>query len=193
MDCRGRDCRAHARAARGTAIAILTDKEFIKAGVQALNPLVPVIDMRVFGADEEHTARAFASDLPLRKPAQKGKGLYIMEESDDQVLGFVLDGYMDDDEMEVISHEVLRRIEQGGEFRALARIVSFRGFDPGILTDGSFFKMKFGAIKDMKKYAIVTDEKWLKPLLGFGSMVSGIEIKLFALAEEQAAWAWVRS
>lgn len=174
-------------------IAILSDKEFVAATVSAVNPLVPMIDMRVFGAGEEQAARDFAADLPPAKPAGKGKGLYLLEDSSDQVLAFAVDGYMDDDEMEVISKEVLRRIETGGEFRALARIKSFGGFDPEILTEGSFFKMKFGAVKEMKKYAIVTDEKWLKPLISFGGMVSGIDMKLFALADEQAAWDWVRA
>jgi hypothetical protein len=53
--------------------------------------------------------------------------------------------------------------------------------------------VEFGAIKDVKKYAIVSDEVWLKPLIGFGAAVSGIEMKLFALADEPAAWDWVRS
>jgi hypothetical protein len=53
--------------------------------------------------------------------------------------------------------------------------------------------MKFGAIKGLTKYAIVTDEGWLKPLLGFAGSISGIEMKLFPLAEEQAAWDWVKA
>lgn len=172
-------------------VAILSGKEFIGATVRAVNPLVPMIDMKAFGPEEMEAAKAFASELPPKKP--KGKGIYMLDSSTPEVMAMELDGYMDDDEMEAISKEVLSRLDSGREFRALIKVKSFRGFDPGILTEGSFFKMKFGAMKDMKKYAIVTDEGWLKPLIGFAGSISGIEMKLFPLAEEQAAWDWVRA
>lgn len=172
-------------------IAVISDKEFIGALVRAVNPLVPMIDMRAFAPGDTQAAQAFASDLPPKKP--KGKGIYIMDSSTPDVLAMELDGYMDDDEMEIISKEVLRRLDSGTDLKALIKIKSFRGFDPGIFTEKSFFKMKFGAMKDMTKYAIVSDEGWLKPLLGFAGSISGIEMKLFPLAEEQAAWDWVRA
>ncbi|WP_342071161.1 STAS/SEC14 domain-containing protein [Yoonia algicola] len=171
-------------------VAVLSDKEFIGATIRAVNPLVPMIDMKAFGPAEMDAAKAFASDLPPKTP--KGKGITMLDSSTPEVMAMELDGYMTDDEMEAISKEVLSRLESGGEFSALIKVKSFRGFDPGILTEGSFFKMKFGAMKDMKKYAIVTDEGWLKPLLGFARSISGIDMKLFPLADEQAAWSWVR-
>ena len=171
-------------------IAFVSDKEFIGTLVRATNPLIPMIDMQTFGPGDMQAAQDFASDLPPKKP--KGKGISIMDRSSPEVMAIELDGYMDDDEMEAISHEVLERLESSTDFRLLFKITSFRGFDPGILTEGSFFKMKVDAIKKTKKYAVVTDEAWLKPLLGFARSISGIEIKLFPLAEEQAAWAWVK-
>lgn len=171
--------------------ALVSDKEFVGAAAQALNPLVPMIDIRVFTPGDMQAAMDFASDLPPKKP--QGKGIYITDQSSPEVLAMELDGYMDDDEIEAISKEVLSRIESGDEFRALIKVKSFGGFDPGILTEGSFFKMKFGAMKELKKYAIVTDEGWLKPLLGFAGSISGIEMKLFPIAQEKAAWAWVKS
>ncbi|MFX0543982.1 STAS/SEC14 domain-containing protein [Roseovarius sp. S1116L3] len=172
-------------------VAVVSDKEFIGALVQAVNPLVPMIDMQSFGPGDTQAAQDFASDLPPKKP--KGKGIYLMEESSPEVMAIELDGYMDDDEMEAISKEVLERLESSTDFRALIKITSFRGFDPGIMTDKSFFKMKIGAIKDMKKYAIVTDEGWLKPLVGFAGSISGIDMKVFPMAEERAAWDWVKA
>ncbi|QIE44059.1 STAS/SEC14 domain-containing protein [Pseudohalocynthiibacter aestuariivivens] len=171
--------------------AVVSDKEFIAAAAHALNPLVPVIDIRVFRANDIQAAKEFATDLPPKKP--KGKGIYMMDKSTPEVMAFEIDGYMDDDEMETVSKDVLARLESDKEFSALVKIKSFGGFDPGILTQGSFYQMKFGSIKNLKKYAIVTDETWMKPLLGFAGSVSGVEMKRFSLAEEQAAWDWVRS
>lgn len=171
--------------------AIVSDKEFMAALVQAVNPLLPMIDMQVFGPADMAAARAFAADLPERQP--RGKGIRRIDASDAAVMAYEIDGYMEDDDLEAIAKDVIARVERGDALRVLIRIVSFRGFDPAILTEGSFYRMKFGAIRNMKKYAIVSDEKWMKPLLGFAGSVTGIDIRQFPLAEEEAAWAWVRS
>ncbi len=171
--------------------AFVTDKEFVGAAVAALNPLVPMIEMKVFAPGEKQAAIAFAADLPPKKP--QAKGARLIESPSPDVLAFEIDGYIDDDEMKAITKEVNSRLERGDKFSALARIKSFRGFDPAILTEGSFFRMKFGGAKAMKKYAIVSDESWLKPLIGFARTVTGIDIRHFPLAEEQAAWDWVKA
>ncbi|WP_417807214.1 STAS/SEC14 domain-containing protein [Thioclava sp.] len=169
--------------------AVVSDKAFIGALVKAVNPLIPMIDMRIFGPDEMDAALKFASDLPDRKP--KGKGAHVIESSDKNVFAFEIDGYVADDEMHAISAEINARIERGETFNALARIKSFGGLDPKILTDGSFFKMKLGSIEALKKYALVSDEQWLKPLIGFANKITGIEMRHFPLADEAAARAWL--
>lgn len=169
--------------------AVVTDKEFVSALFEAMNPLVPMIDLRVFGPKDLDAARKFAADLPAKKP--KGKGARIIDAPDARVFAFEIDGYIDDDEMDVISKEINTRIERGEKLRLLGRIKSFGGFDPEILTEGSFYKMKVGSLKAVEKYALVSDEGWLKPLIGFAKTVSGIEMRHFPLSEEKAAMDWV--
>lgn len=169
--------------------AIITDKEFIGAAVEAVNPLIPMIDMRVFAPDQRQAAIAFASDLPEKKP--QGRGARLIASPSPKVVAFEIDGYVDDEEMLVISKELNSRIDRGETFNALGRLVSFRGLDPKILTEGSFFKMKFGSLKALGKYALVSDETWIKPLIGFAKSATGIDMRHFTLSEEQAAWDWV--
>ncbi|MGV8988947.1 MAG: STAS/SEC14 domain-containing protein [Cypionkella sp.] len=172
-------------------VAVITDKEFIRAAVTAANPLVPMIDMRVFAPDQKSEAISFSADLPPKKP--KGNGAHLIDTAIPGVLAFEVDGYIDDDEIGAITAAVEARIARGDSFNALARIKSFRGFDPAILTDGSFFKMKLGAGKSLVKYAIVSDESWMTPMIGFARTVTGIDIRHFPLADEQTAWGWVNA
>ncbi len=171
--------------------AVVSDKEFIAAAVRAMNPLLPMIEMRSFKSDEMQAARKFAADLPPKK--RQGKGIRMMDQSSPEVMGFEIEGYIEADALLAISNDVLRHLEKDEEFRALVKIKSFRGFDPHILTEGSFLKMKLGAMKKTKKYAVVTDEVWVKPLIGIAGSFLGIEARRFPLAQEQAAWDWVRS
>lgn len=172
-------------------LAIISDKEFVGALAGAVNPLVPMVEVKVFSPVDREKAFAFASELPSKKPT--GKGARLIDSPSADVVAFEIDGYIDDDEMEAISTEINTRINRGTTFSALARFKSFGGFDPEILTEGSFFKMKVRGIKSLKKYAVITDESWLKAMIGFAGTVTGIDIRHFPLAEEQAAWEWVKA
>lgn len=171
--------------------AVLTDKQFVGVLFSAINPLIPVTDIRVFGPDEMQAARRFAGTFP--RQTATGRGARLIDSPDPGVLAFEIDGYIDDDQMEPITAAVNARIERGESFSALARIKAFGGFDPDILTEASFFKMKFGALGALKKYALVSDERWLGPLVGFARGMTGIEMRLFPLVEEQAAWDWLKA
>jgi hypothetical protein len=106
-------------------VAIVSDKEFISALVAAVNPLVPMIDMRAFAPTEMDAAHKFASALPSHKP--KGKGARLIASPDGKTLGFEIDGYVDDDEMEAITDEINARIARDERFNVLAKIKSFNG------------------------------------------------------------------
>lgn len=52
--------------------------------------------------------------------------------------------------------------------------------------------MKWDAIRAMHRYAIVTDQAWVRPFVGMSRLFSQVEIRIFPLDQEDAAWAWVR-
>ena len=172
-------------------IAILTDKQWIRTAERVMDPIVPMTKMECFDPADRDAARAFAQDL-TEPETQKGKGLRMIESQVDGVLAFELDGYMTEPQAETVAAVFRMKIDAGGPFDALARIKSFGGFDPQVLFQKDFLQMKAGAAKHLRRYAVVTDERWINPMLGIARAVTDIEIEVFPEAREDAAWNWLR-
>ncbi|MEL7213832.1 MAG: STAS/SEC14 domain-containing protein [Pseudomonadota bacterium] len=172
-------------------IAILTDKQWIRTAERLVDPILPMTKMECFDPADRDAARAFAQDLT--EPATpKGKGLHMIDSEIEGVLAFELDGYMSDAQADEVAAAFRAKIEAGAPFDAFARIKRFGGFDPQVLVQKDFIQMKMGAAKQLRRYAIVTDERWIKPMVGIARAVTGIEIEVFTEANEPAAWQWLR-
>lgn len=171
-------------------VAMITGNRTWAGMVRYLNPIIPKMETRVFMPSEVKDAEDWARDLP--EPKHRKPGLSVIETDHPDVLGFELDGYMDDDDMDIIVRPFRDRINEGGQFNALARLKHFAGFDPEILFDRALLGMKWDAIRALHRYAIVTDHQWVRPFAGMARLVSKVDVKIFPLAEEQAAWDWVK-
>ncbi|EAQ03436.1 hypothetical protein OB2597_02412 [Pseudooceanicola batsensis HTCC2597] len=169
--------------------AVVTGNRTLAGAVRYLNPVVPRIEMRSFLPGEAAEAEAWARDLPA---AARRPGLTRIDSGHADVLAFELDGYMDEEDVEVILRPFRERIDRGGKFNALARLKHFAGFDPEIVFDRALLGMKWDAIRTLHRYAIVTDQAWVRPFAGFARMVGDVDVKIFPMAEEEAAWDWVR-
>jgi len=176
--------------------AVITDSRVMAGMIRYTSPLIPRMDMRAFAPDEAAAAEAWARALPPPKAKKVDKpdlpGLTMLESGSPDVLAFEVEGYIDDDHIDRIVAPFRARLEKGGKFNALARIKQFAGFDPEILFDKSLLGMKWDAVKALHRYAVVTDSGWVGPFAGFARMVSSVDVKIFPVAEEEAAWAWVR-
>ncbi len=61
-----------------------------------------------------------------------------------------------------------------------------------ISTIDDLFKMKINALNVIEKYAVLTDENWLKKAVTFGNFITpNIPVKSFALNERAAAITWL--
>ena len=172
-------------------IAILTDKQWIRTAERIMDPILPMTKMECFDRDDREAARAFAQDLSTPEKS-KGQGLHMIESQIDGVLAFELDGYMTEPQAETVAAVFRMKIEAGETFDAFARIKHFGGFDPQVLVQKDFLQMKMGAARHLRRYAVVTDERWINPMLGIARAVTDIEIEVFPEAREEAAWDWLR-
>lgn len=170
--------------------AVVTGNRTLAGLLRYLNPIIPRMELRSFTPDEITEAATWAADLPETAPHRPG--LSMIDSGHPDVLAFELDGYMDDDDIEIITRPFRDRIDRGGKFNALARLKHFAGFDPEILFDRALLGMKSDAIRALHRYAIVTDQTWVRPFASLAHLVSHVEVKIFPLSEEQAAWDWVR-
>ena len=170
--------------------ALVTGNRTLGGLVRYLNPIIPRMEMRSFAPDEITAAAEWAGDLPETKPQKPG--LSMIDSGHPDVLAFELDGYMDDDDLDIVVAPFRERIDKGGKFNALARMKHFAGFDPEILFDRALLGMKWDAIRALHRYAVVTDHQWVRPFVGLSRLVSNVDIRIFPLSQEQAAWDWVK-
>lgn len=174
-------------------VAIITGLRFIAGSVKYFNPVIPRMDVRAFDPAERQEAETWAADLP---PDRKRPGLSLLDSGDADVLAFELDGYIDDDHLDDLVRPFQAKIDacqaSGTTFNALVRLKNFTGFDPEILFDKGLLGMKWGAVRHMGRYAIVTDTNWVKPFAAIAQAVTPADVRLFPMAEEDKAWDWVR-
>lgn len=59
---------------------------------------------------------------------------------------------------------------------------------------GLAYGMKFDAKRwsQFRKFAVVTDLKWLEAVTELGKFLPGLEARHFSSGEEEAAWAWIK-
>lgn len=171
--------------------ALVTGNRTLAGAIRYLNPIVPRMEMRSFAPEEMTQAATWARDLP--ESTAKKPGLSVIDSGHPDVLAFELDGYMSEEDMEIIIRPFRDRIDRGGKFNALARLKHFAGFDPEILFDRALLGMKWDAMRALHRYAIVTDHQWVRPFAGLAGMVSSVDVKIFPLAQEAEAWDWVRT
>lgn len=189
----GREAAGLPQLHRFPRIAILTDKQWIRTAERLMDPILPMTEIACFDPGDHDAARAFARDFPTEEtPKPKGKGLHLIESEIDGVIAFELDGYMTDEQAEAISTAFRAKIDAKEPFDAFVRIKRFAGFDPHVLVQRDFLQMKMGAAKLLRRYAIVTDERWVGPMVGIARAVTNIEIEVFPEAKEAAAWDWLR-
>jgi SpoIIAA-like len=66
---------------------------------------------------------------------------------------------------------------------------AFEGYDPTAMWDDTFFGLKH--IKDFEKIAVVTDDSLYAGAIRLFAPMMSCEVKVFALADRDAAKAWI--
>jgi hypothetical protein len=173
-------------------MAVVSNKQFVKAIMTFFDPLVPMTDIKVFGPNEYDKALAFASDLPAPKPVGK-PSTRIIETGDPKLINYEIDGRLTMDDIERVVQPLQKAFEKDEKIDLLVRMKNYAGFDPSILIQPSVIAVKLSSIRYLRRYAIVGTEDWLKNLSGMFAWLSPIELKFFNVAQEDEAWAWVKS
>jgi len=108
------------------------------------------------------------------------------------MLGFTLDGEVDDEGVRKLMIAVEAKVMTHGKLRLLGNIKSIGGFQ----SFQSFWKTlrtKKELWDKIEKYAILTDHAWLASLSGsLDWLTPRMEVKTFSLAEGELAHAWLK-
>ncbi|THH40376.1 SpoIIAA family protein [Neolewinella litorea] len=112
--------------------------------------------------------------------------------SQDNMLGFTLDGEVDDEGMRKLLMAVEAKVITHGKLRLLGNIKNVSGF-ASYQSFWNTIKTKKELLDKVEKYAILTDHGWLSTLSeGIDWLAPHMEVKTFRLNEGEVAHQWLR-
>jgi len=115
----------------------------------------------------------------------------IKEIDQDNVVGFVLKGEVDEKGMDQLIEALNAKSDFYSKIRLYGEVYDIKGWD----TFKSFFsniKAKFQAFRKLEKYAVVTDIDWLEDLSeAAGYLTPGLDIESFDADEKEKALIWL--
>ncbi|MEM9526051.1 MAG: STAS/SEC14 domain-containing protein [Bacteroidota bacterium] len=112
--------------------------------------------------------------------------------SQSNMLGFTLDGEVDDEGIRKLLIAVEAKVITHGKLRLLGNIKSIGGFQ-SFQSFWNTLRTKKDLWDKIEKYAILTDHSWLASLTGsIDWLTPRMEIKTFGLAEGELAHAWLK-
>lgn len=174
-------------------MALVTDLEAFAAVMKWIDPVLPMIDMKSFGSSDIAAAEAFASDLPTKTKPAAGGGVTLLSDGKDGLIAYEVDGKITAEDVDKVLAPMEAHMKGDDKVNLLVRFKDWEGFDPAILANGSLMGTKMGAITHLRRYAIVGAPGWMKTMVGGASALMPFEMKMFDLAEDDAAWTWVRA
>ncbi len=112
--------------------------------------------------------------------------------SQDNLLGFTLDGEVDEEGMRKLLMAIEAKVYTHGRLRLLGNIKNLGGF-PSYQSFWNTLKAKKDLWDKIEKYAILTDHAWLSALSGgIDWLTPRMEVKTFPLSEGEIAHQWLK-
>lgn len=112
--------------------------------------------------------------------------------SQSNLLGFTLDGEVDDEGMRKLLMAVEAKVITHGKLRLLGNIKNIGGFQD-FQTFWKLLKAKTELWDRIEKYAILTDKSWLASLSGsLDWLTPRMDVKTFGIDEGELAHAWLK-
>jgi hypothetical protein len=106
----------------------------------------------------------------------------------DGVVGFETSGKLDAKDYRDVLIPAIEQAAERGKVRVVVVIDHFSGLSGGALWED--LKLAAGHVRSLHRFALVTDDDWMRYFVtAFGWMVPG-EIKHFPLADRTQAAAW---
>jgi hypothetical protein len=173
--------------------AFVSDKEWPEAVVRYVDPIFPILELKVFPAEERDAAIAWAAE-PKAEPEPEKPAVRFLPTDRENVLGFEVDGRFHSAEMSRVVEEFQSWLDRHEKVRLLCRMKRFGGVDPSVFLQSGLIPMKLSAIRKVERYAIVGASPWMKTMIEtLGPLFSEMEIRNFPLEEEAEAWAWIEA
>ena len=173
--------------------AFVSDKEWPEALVRYIDPIFPVLELKVFPAGERAAAIAWAAE-PKAEAEPETPAVRFLTTDREDTLGFEVDGRFTSGEMEQLVGEFQAWLDRHEKVRLLCRMKRFGGVDPSVFLQSGLIPMKLSAIRKVERYAIVGASPWMRTMVEtLGPLFSEMEIRNFAAEQEAEAWTWIEA
>jgi hypothetical protein len=177
--------------ARIRRLAMVSGRQWPGGIAALLGAWLPTLELRAFAADEAALAVRWSAE---RTPAPAGRrpGMRMLATTEPGTGAYEIDGPVLREDVTEVARAMEALLAAPGRLRMLGRIRHFAGFDPALLLDGGLLRMKVEALRKLDRYALVGAPGWMASGVGLaGRLLPQLEIRLFPLADEAAAWAWI--
>jgi hypothetical protein len=120
--------------------------------------------------------------------------LSILDLGVDNLLAYRLDGQVDAADVDRIFKEVDAQLSRHERIRVYAEVHQLSGVTPQALwRDVELSATRLSVLSRTERVALVTDLQWLRQALALPNpMLSGIQLRVFALSEQHLAQSWIR-
>jgi hypothetical protein len=116
--------------------------------------------------------------------------LTFIPSRDESTIAVEFSGTATKEDAEKLEQYVRERFGENQEFNIFAKMHDV----DGTTLMGMAYGMKFDAKRwsQFRKFAVVTDLKWLEAVTELGRFLPGLEARHFDKGEEEAAWVWLK-
>lgn len=171
--------------------AMISDKEWPAAMVRYIDPIFPVLELKVFPPDRREDAIAWAAE-PRGNAEPAGQAFRFLPTDRDDVLGFEIDGRFSAEEMPGVVGEFQSWLDRHEKVHLLCRMKRFGGVDPSAFLQRGLLPMKLAAIQKVERYAVVGATGWMRSTIEtMTPLFPDMEIRTFSAEQEDEAWAWI--
>jgi len=173
--------------------AVVTDKSWLAAIARVEGFVFSSIDVRVFERADRDKAFAWASDEPepLPKPVEKPPSIHLIHTTSDRVFAYEVDGPIDERDIQTAVNGLKNAFQGNKHINILGRMKNWAGFDLFSVLSDDLFKMKYKALSNVERYAVVGPKPWMRNFLELIDPLISPKIRVFDAADEAEAWEWV--
>ena len=173
--------------------AVVTDKRWVATAARIEGMVFSQIEIRVFESTEREAAMEWAAASPPEKakPESPTPSIEIIETTNPKVKAFQIDGRIRSQDIDRAIEALKASFEGGEKINVLGRFKRYNGFDLGAVAREDLLRLKYNALKNVDKYAIVGAPEWLRNLIELVDSMIGVDLKCFDSSEETEAWQWV--
>ena len=190
-----RDVVEGVRLARCRRIALVAEERWLRAASRVDGAVLPGVEVRAFEPHRMEAARDWLEGEPDASPAtdpdEAARPAIRLVESARPTLLEVVDGHLDDDDIDRMLPAFERALAGDDPIDVLARVESLSGFEPGLLVERDLWRLKRRGLARLRRYTIVTSIGWLGGVVDLVDKAVSAELRAFEPGEEALARAWL--